>query len=156
QGTKSINALQGANRGLIQRRHATRLLNLYMAGMPVTSDVKNQIHLSRLADARIDLIFQPIIRDLPADGVHVPSKAGAEIAAPTGETKASFCAAGAECAVRTADGAALPERHDIIGFFHRLRLGLPLAGAGLMLELLLCILFRDRDRLRLSHFRLGL
>src|SRR6266568_3843996 len=32
----------------------------------------------------------------------------------------------------------------------------PFARAGLMLGLLLCILFRDRDRLRFSHFRLGL
>src|SRR5207245_6131921 len=144
QGTKSINALQGANRGLIQRRHATRLLNLYMDGMPVTSDVKNQIHPSRLADTRIDLVFQLIIRDLPADGVHVPSKARAEIAAPTGETKASFCAPGAKCSVRSTDRAALPERHDIIRFFHP---GFPFARAGLRLGLLLCILFRDRDRL---------
>src|SRR5947207_13447332 len=104
-----------------------------MAGMPVTSDVKHQIHPSRLADARIDLIFQPIIRDLPADGVHVPSKAGAEIAAPTGETKASLCASGAKCSVRFSDRAALPDRHGIILFFYRRRRGFPFARAGLIL-----------------------
>src|SRR5437867_11871483 len=98
-----------------------------MAGMPVTSDVKNQIHPSRLADARIDLIFQPIIRDLPADGVHVPCKAGAEIAVPTGETKASLCAPGAKCSVGSTDRAALRDRHDTIRSFHRLRPGLALA-----------------------------
>src|SRR5437879_11668490 len=127
-----------------------------MAGMPVTSDVKHQIHPSRLADARIDLVFQPIIRDLPADGVYVPSKAGAEIAAPTGETKASLCAPGAKCSVRSTDRADLPERHDIISFFNRLRIGFPFARAGLMLGLLLCILLRDRDGLMLSHLRLRL
>src|SRR5256885_16197542 len=93
-----------------------------MAGMSVARDVKAQIRPSRLTDARIDLVFQPIIRDLPADGVYVPSKACAKIASATGEAKSSFCAAGAECAVGTADGAALPERHDIIRFFDRLRL----------------------------------
>src|SRR5439155_22773203 len=111
-----------------------------MAGMPVASDIKHQIHPSRLADARIDLVFQPIIRDLPADGVYVPSKACAEIASTTREAKPSFCAAGAERAVGTADGAALPERHDIIGCVHRLRLGFPFGRAGLMLGRLLCIL----------------
>src|SRR5437660_10477890 len=100
-----------------------------MAGMPVTSDVKHQIHPSRLADARMDLIFQPIIRDLPAAGVHVPSKAGAEIAAPTDETKASLCARGATCSVRSTDRPALPARHCIIRFFHRLRLETPFARA---------------------------
>src|SRR5437867_13407455 len=110
-----------------------------MAGMPVTSDVKNQIHPSRLADTRIDLVFQPIIRDLPADGVHVPSKAGAEIAAPTGETKASFCAPGAKCSVRSTDRAALPERHDTIRSFHRPRRGSPLACPGLAPGLPLCL-----------------
>src|SRR5205807_9501269 len=114
-----------------------------MAGMSVASDVKYQIHPSRLTDARIDLVFQPIIRDLPADGVYVPSKACAKIASATGEAKSSFCAAGAECAVGTADGAALPERPDIIRFCDRLRLGFPLARAGLMLRILPCMLFRE-------------
>src|SRR5437870_11788830 len=114
-----------------------------MAGMPVPSDVKHQIHPSRLPDARIDLVFQPIIRDLPADGVYVPSKACAKIASDAGEAKSSLCDPGAKCSVRSTDRAALPDRHDIIRFFHRLRLGLPFARAGLMLRLLFCILFGD-------------
>src|SRR5437016_14010057 len=108
-----------------------------MAGMPVTSDVKHQIHPSRLADARIDLIFQPIIRDLPADGVHVPSKAGAEIAAPTGETKASLCPPGPKCSDGPTHRPALPESHTIIRSFPRLRRGFPFPRADFLLGLLL-------------------
>src|SRR5437879_13085799 len=104
-----------------------------MTGMPITCDVKHQIHPSRLADARIDLVFQPIIRDLPADGVYVASKACAKIASAAGEAKSSLCAPGAKCSVRSTDRAALPERHDIIGFLPRVRLGFPVARAGLTL-----------------------
>src|SRR5205809_6930382 len=100
-----------------------------MAGMPVTSDVKHQIHPSRLADARIDLVFQPIIRDLPADGVYVPSKACAKIASAAGEAKSSLCATGANCSVRSIDRAALPERQYLLLFFTSLHLGFMLFRA---------------------------
>src|SRR5207248_11708386 len=125
--------------------------------MSITSSVKNQIHAPRLGNARINLVFHPIVGDFSPNRVYVPSKACAEIAAPACEAKSTFRASRTERAVGAAYRATLPERHDVIGFFGRFRLGFPFAGSGLRFRLLLlCILVGNRDRLGLSYFRLGL
>src|SRR5262249_20599805 len=107
QGTKSINALDGPDCRLIERRDTTRLLDLDVLGSTIATYVERQINALGIADPRIDFVLQPILGNLPRYPLNVPGETAAEIAASTGESESAFRASRAEHSIRAADRASL-------------------------------------------------
>src|SRR6266446_10178935 len=95
QWAEGIDALERADRRLVKRRHAARLLDPNVRRVAVACDIKRYINPFRLCDARIDFILQPVFGDLSLHGLHVPRKLAAEIAATSGESESALGAAGA-------------------------------------------------------------
>src|SRR5689334_6056828 len=124
QRAKAVDALQGANRRLVQRRYAARLLDPQVLRLAGAADIERDVHPAGIADIRVDLIFQPVLRYLLLHHAYVPRIPVAEIAASAAaEPEPAFGVVRGEHAIRTADRAALAERHLVVfRRFHRPRL----------------------------------
>src|SRR5271167_1692041 len=115
QPAESVDTLDGASRRNVQRRNAARLLYLHVGGLPIAQDVEGDVHPLPAADPGIDLVLQPVLRDLAPHHVHVPSEAAAKISVAR-ETQSPFGAPGGEHAVGPADGPALAEGNNVLRF----------------------------------------
>src|SRR5207245_10790958 len=152
QGTKSINALDGADRRLIQGGHAARLLHLHIRRTSVALNIEGDIDPLRLGDARVAFILQPVFRNFRLHHAYVPGLTSAEVATAAGKAEASFGSARAEHSIGSAHWPALAEGHNVIRFFHGFRLWLSLARAGLIFRLRLCALVGDWIGFRFLFF----
>ncbi len=105
---------------------------------------------------RIDLVLQPVLRNLLLNHLHIPRVLRAEIPAASGDPESALGARRAERAVRPADRAAFAEGNLIVLFLRR-RLRL-LLGCRLLLllRLYLRVLALNLNRVRLLLFDLGL
>src|ERR1700675_3210883 len=84
QAAESVNALQGANGGGIERRHATGLLDLDVKRMTVASNVEGNVDALGGGDLGIHLVLQPILRHFALNDLDVPAIPRAKIAAAPG------------------------------------------------------------------------
>src|ERR1700756_2943285 len=91
--------------------------------MTIARDIEIDIHPLGARDPGIDLIFQPVLRNLLLNHMHVPRVLCPKIAAASGNSKPTLVAGCAERSVRTAHWPALSKRNLIRLFLgRRLRL----------------------------------
>src|SRR5438105_3938205 len=83
--------------------------------MSVASHVKGDVNALPAIHLGIDLILQPVVRDLPLNDLDIVGEPGAEITTPTCDTEAALCAARIKASIRAAHRAAFAERR-LIGF----------------------------------------
>src|SRR5438270_12436154 len=104
--------------------------------MSVARDIEGDVDAVGAADARIDFVFEPVLRDHALHALHVPGEPISEIASAPGEAKPAIRPARIESNVGTTHGAALAERNLVMfGLWLSLRLGL--LGHGFLLLFLL-------------------
>src|ERR1700674_1641399 len=156
QGTKSVNALDGPRGRLVQRWDTTRLFHLNVCGMAVAHYVERDIHPLRGRYARVDFVFQPVLRNFLLHHADIPGIARSEIAATAGKTETTLGSVGAEGAIRYADRPAMPEGNHVFGLNLGLGLRLLMRGSVLQYRLDLGGLVRNRNRVRFLLHRLGL
>src|ERR1700694_615251 len=111
--------------------------------MSVASNVESDIYTLRRGDSGIDLVPQPIFRNLLLNHMHVIGIFRPEIAAAPGDSESTLGAACTESSVRPADRPAFA-KSNLIALFFRRSLGLLLGGRLLLLlRLCLCVLALD-------------
>src|ERR1700758_76547 len=103
---EGVDSLYRANRRLIQRRHAAGLLDPHVSRLAAATDVELHVHPIGGADAGIDLVLKPVLRDLLLDDPHIPCVCAAEISAATLNPESALRASGAKRSIRTAYWAA--------------------------------------------------
>src|SRR5579859_5336578 len=124
--------------------------------MAVAGYVKCDVNPLCIRDSGIDLVREPVLRDLLLNHAHIPRIFRAEISAAPCDSKSALRAGCAKRPVRAADRTALPERHLVafgLGFGWRALLS---DGLLLFLRLDLGVLALNLDRIRRFLFDLGL
>src|SRR5437868_12467021 len=93
--------------------------------MSVARDIEGDVDAVGAADARIDLVFEPVLRDHALHALHVPGEPITEVAPAPRKAKPALRSRRIEGAVGTSYGAAFAERNLVIfGLWLRLRRGL--------------------------------
>src|SRR5258708_14737973 len=111
RGTKTIDALDRANRRLVQRGNAARLLGADIRGRAIGIDVEQNI--DAMPDRiRTNLHRVPVVGDLAVYDLNIPSVAAAKISA-TLKTESAFDVRRRKRAVGSADRSAFAESHNV-------------------------------------------
>src|SRR5690242_11122448 len=100
--------------------------------MPVTSDIEGDVDAVGAADAGIDLVFEPVLRNHALHALHIPGEPVPEIAPAPRKAEPALRPRRIERPIGTAHRAAFAKRNLVIlGLWLRLRRGL--FGDGFLL-----------------------
>ena len=123
--------------------------------MSIAGHVESDVDALGGADARIDLVFQPVFRNFALNDLDVPAELGAKVAAPPSDAEAALRASCGERSVGAAYRSAFTEG-NLVGLRFGSGLGLCLGRSGNLLRFDFGILALNLDGVGFFLFNLGL